>query len=333
MKKTAVLSMLTVLLILSSCTKKIEPVRSQRLLLGTAATISIFDRGVLTDVPAEIESVFDYLSTFEELWAYDSENSDLTSLRENAGNVSRNIDPNTYRLLAQGVKLETDTDGYFNIRLGPVTDLWGFHSDKRYVPSAEEISRLLPLTEGGMFFAGSGCLLGVEGMGIDVGGIGKGFAVDLAVERLLDAGAGSGIVEAGGDLRVFGLPGENQPWKIGIRHPRNLEAFFAVLDLKDGAVATSGDYQQYFIAEGIRFHHILDPETGFPADKCVSATVTAKTCIEADAAATAVFVMGPELGMAWLSSHDDYSGVIIYYDESDSLSYLHTPDLQISFNP
>jgi len=333
MRKSVTIVFLLSLLLFSACSKTVEPFRSQKLVLGTAVTISIFDKGSLDDVNAELETVFTEMSVFDELWAANSENSDIKLLRDNAGKVSQDLDPRTFKLLADGVKLETETEGYFNLRMGPVTGLWGFHQQKRYVPSAQEINDKIHLIEGGMFFAGSSCLLGIEGMSLDIGGIGKGFAVDLAVDQLFNDGAKAGIVEAGGDLQVFGLPEPGKPWKIGIRHPRNLDEFYTVLEIESGAVATSGDYQQYFIAEGIRFHHIIDPATGFPANKCVSATVTAKSCIEADAAATAVFVMGPEKGIAWLNEHQDYSGLIIYYDSNDSLAHVYSPELKISFNP
>ncbi|MBC8277150.1 MAG: FAD:protein FMN transferase [FCB group bacterium] len=333
MRKSVTIVLLLSLLLFSACSKTVEPFRSQKLVLGTAVTISIFDKGSLDDVNAELETVFNEMSVFDELWAANGDDSDIKLLRENAGKVSQDLDPRTFKLLADGVKLETETEGYFNLRMGPVTGLWGFHQQKRYVPSAQEINDKIHLIEGGMFFAGNSCLLGIEGMSLDIGGIGKGFAVDLAVDQLINDGAKAGIVEAGGDLQVFGLPEPGKPWKIGIRHPRNLEEFYAVLEIESGAVATSGDYQQYFIAEGIRFHHIIDPATGLPANKCVSATVTAKSCIEADAAATAVFVMGPEKGMAWLNEHQDYSGLIVYYDENDNLTHVYSPELKMSFNP
>ena len=333
MNKFVTISSLLSLLLFSACSKNAEPIRSQKLVLGTAVTISIFDKGSLDDVNAELESVFNEMGVFDELWAADGEHSDIKLLRDNAGKVSKDIDPRTFKLLAEGVKLETKTEGNFNLRMGPITDLWGFNKQKRYVPSAQEIGDKIYLIEGGMFFAGNSCLLGIEGMSLDIGGIGKGFAVDLAVEQLRIDGATSGIVEAGGDLQVFGLPEPGKPWKIGIRHPRNTEEFYAILDIESGAVATSGDYQQYFIAEGIRFHHILDPATGFTANKCVSATILAKTCIEADAAATAVFVMGPQKGMEWLNAHQEYSGLIIYFDDSGSLAHVNSPELIISFSP
>jgi thiamine biosynthesis lipoprotein len=182
-----------------------------------------------------------------------------------------------------------------------------------------------------MFFAVKTCVLGVKGMKLDIGGIAKGYAVDLAAQKLQESGIQSAIVEAGGDLIAFGSAGKGKPWKIGIRHPRRPDALFGVIEIGEGAVATSGDYQQYFEIDGKRYHHIIDPENGYPASKCISATILAENCLEADAVVTAIFVMGPEKGMKWLSEHPDYLGMIIYFDRNGKLTYVISPELEGSF--
>ena len=324
---------LLIFLILSiSCSEK-EPIISQRMVLGTVVNITIEDAGDVKDTDAVLNAVFNNMEELDVIWAYSADGSDIYKLSQNAGGSSIGLDKRTFDLLAKGVRFEAFTEENFNMRLGPVTELWGFYSGDPRIPDKEDLAEMLKLTRGGMFFAGTGCLLGKKGMSLDIGGIGKGFAVDIAVEQLFSEGMNAGIVEAGGDLRVFGTRNDGKPWRIGIRHPRNLNEFYGIAEISSGAAATSGDYQQFFEVEGKRYHHIIDPKTGYPADKCVSATVFAENCIEADAVATALFVMGAEEGMSWLQKHPEYKGLIIYQDENKQLSHVLSEGLSISFNP
>jgi len=133
-------------------------------------------------------------------------------------------------------------------------------------------------------------------------------------------------------LRAFGAPRTGEKWRIGVRHPRKPDEFYCILNIGEWAVATSGDYQQYFEVNGKRYHHIIDPNTGYPSTGCVSATVLAKTCTEADAIATALMVMGAEKGGRWLEENPGYFGLIIYFDEEGNLTHLISPELEDSFS-
>jgi thiamine biosynthesis lipoprotein len=120
-------------------------------------------------------------------------------------------------------------------------------------------------------------------------------------------------VNAGGDIRLLGDRG-GESWRIGIQHPRDPDGLLAVLPMQEGAVVTSGDYERYFEADGIRYHHLFDPRTGFPARLCQSATVVAPTAAWADALATAAFVLGPESGRRLLEELPEVEGVLIAAD-------------------
>jgi thiamine biosynthesis lipoprotein len=167
--------------------------------------------------------------------------------------------------------------------------------------------------------------LGRTGMRIDLGAIAKGYIVDRAVRFLKDRGVTAGLVEAGGDLRLFGKPPHRENWRIGILHPRKPnQSLFGVLDVDSGSVTTSGDYERTFTEDGKRYHHLIDPATGYPADECISVTIIAETAMLADAWATAVFIMGPERGMALLESQAGVEGMMILKAE-DGLAYRATP--------
>ncbi len=146
---------------------------------------------------------------------------------------------------------------------------------------------------------------------VDLSGIAKGYAVDRAVGTLREQGVQRGIVDAGGDIRCFG--GKKNGWTIGIRHPRQ-DDLLGIIHIDSGAVATSGDYENFFELDGVRYHHLIDPATGFPARGTLSATVTAPTATQADAWATALFILGRE-GIALLEELEGLEGLIVTADE------------------
>jgi thiamine biosynthesis lipoprotein len=189
------------------------------------------------------------------------------------------------------------SEGGFDITVGPLTELWRKARKEKIFPSIEEVKEKLGLVnfknietdqEGKVF-------LKKKGMAIDLGGIAKGYAVDRAFELLKSLGYRNLIINAGGDLRVGGLK-IDQPWSIGIQHPRESQKILARISVSDMAVATSGDYEKFFLYQGKRYHHIFSPKDGFPTDDCQSVTVICKEGMIADALATAVFVLGPEKG-------------------------------------
>ncbi|HEY6289660.1 MAG TPA: FAD:protein FMN transferase, partial [Nitrospiraceae bacterium] len=153
--------------------------------------------------------------------------------------------------------------------------------------------------------------LGKAGMRIDVGGIGKGYAADQAVDALRSAGAIAGVVALSGDIKTFGrLPG-GKMFHVGIQHPRKDGSVLAWIDLQDEAISTAGDYERFFEREGVRYHHILDPRTLQPARSCQSVTVIAREGVWADGLDTGIFVMGPERGMELVEQLPDVEAIIV----------------------
>jgi thiamine biosynthesis lipoprotein len=148
-------------------------------------------------------------------------------------------------------------------------------------------------------------------MQISLGGIAKGYAVDRAAEVLRESGIKGGIVSAGGDLVAFGKREDRESWKVGVRNPRDPSKNICVIPVSNLAVATSGDYERYRMAGGRRYHHIIDPRTGYPSKGCMSVTVLAGHALDADALATAVFVLGPGEGRALLEKLPDVEGIIV----------------------
>ena len=210
--------------------------------------------------------------------------------------------PRLAQFLRDAQQLAVRSGGTFEPGLGPLVELWGFHSGDspgRSPPSDDEVSRALRASAGisSLHIEQLEVRGGSRGLSLDLGGIAKGAVVDRTAEILAAAGIRHALINAGGDLRVIGRrrnARDSRPWRIGIRHPRNA-GLLGVITLDAGEAAfTSGDYERFFDHEGERLHHILDPQTGYPVNHTQAVTVIAADGVTADAAATALFVAGPD---------------------------------------
>ena len=209
--------------------------------------------------------------------------------------------------------------GLFNPALGKLVAAYGFHGGGT---DAQEIARIR------LDVPDMRDLRVVDGQArsdnpdlqIDLGGIAKGFAVDRAISVLKQAGVESAIVSAGGDSRILG-DHAGRPRVIGIRHPRKDGEYAAMIPLADTAISTSGDYERFFIEDGVRFHHILNPRTGLPAGQVQSVSVLAPEAIDSDALSTTCFVLGVEDGLALVNSLETVEAIFI--DSEGKLHYSH----------
>jgi FAD:protein FMN transferase len=199
-------------------------------------------------------------------------------------------------LLERAAALSATSGGLFEPAVGGLVRLWGFSRDEHMAEAppdagavADALAALRPLPE---LLGADGALRAAEGVAIDLGGFAKGVAVDRAIELLKSLGVEHAIVNAGGDLRAIGRRGE-RPWRIGIRAPRDPGVLAALEVTGDAAVFTTGDYERYFVHQGQRYHHVLDPRSGYPARGAAAVTVIHPDAGLADAAATALLVAGP----------------------------------------
>ncbi|MFC1546365.1 FAD:protein FMN transferase, partial [bacterium] len=191
--------------------------------------------------------------------------------------------------------------GAFDITIAPVIRLWGFYESAPRVPKEEEIAETLKKTGYKNLVILNNTLIKMkEQVQIDLGSIAKGYAVSEAVKVIKNAGIRSALIDAGGDIYALGRPGEKY-WKVGVRNPRG-EGIIGVLELADTAVVTSGDYERAFEKDGKRYHHIIDPDTGYPAQGLSSVTIVSPDPTLADAYATAVFVLGKDKGMKFVEA-------------------------------
>lgn len=258
---------------------------------------------------AEIHRLEEMLST----WIPESE---LSRVNSSAGRMAIEVSPETLEVLEQSLEMDRLTEGGFNIAIGPAVETWNVSREGR-IPTREELDSIRPLIHlDNLHFnkPDRKVFLKVPGMRVDIGGIGKGYAADLAANVMKQVGATAGVVAISGDIKTFGRMPDGERFVFGIQHPRQEGALLGQLELEDEAVSTAGDYQRYFMKDGIRYHHILDPNTLQPARVSQSVTVVAKKGVMADGLDTGIFVMGPEKGMALIESLDGVEGVIVGKD-------------------
>ncbi len=198
--------------------------------------------------------------------------------------------------------------GYFDITVAPLSRIWGFQTKAYNLPKEEEIKKTLNSVGMNKIREAQGKLILQPGMALDWGGIAKGLGVDMAFRSLKNMGISRGFINAGGDLYCWGKNPENTSWKIGIKHPRR-QGFLGVLYISDLAVATSGDYQRYFERDGVRYHHIFNPYTGYPVQDKQSVTVIGPQTLFCDALSTALFA-SPDPAQI-LKKYPDYGAIIV----------------------
>ena len=223
--------------------------------------------------------------------------------------------------MKKSVEVCQDSNGAFDITILPVLLLWKFTEKDAAPPGDEEIKQKLNLVDCRKIILKKSenlVFLPEPGMGIDLGGIVKGYAADRAAEVLKRNGVKSGIVNAGGNLTVFG--GKGRGMAIGVQDPRDRDKILAKIYLKDSSVSTSGDYEKFFIFRGIRYSHIIDPKDGYPARGQESVTVISQDGTWADAWSTALFILGSNEGLSLLKSHPGIEAMFIDGSGKKSIS-------------
>lgn len=215
-----------------------------------------------------------------------------------AAGGSTDIDAETAGLVAYAKACFRSSEGAFDITAGLLRRAWNFSTAR--VPEQREIDALLPrIGLDKVTLSGTRLSFAVAGMELDLGGLGKEYAADRAAEVCGELGARHGFVDLGGDIRVIGPQDNGEPWRIGIRDPRDAAALVAEVALGEGALATSGDYERFIEVDGRRYCHIIDPRTGWPAQELSSVTVISERCLVAGSLATAAMLRGRE-GIEWL---------------------------------
>jgi len=293
----------------------------ERSCMGTRCTIAALhrDRAVVEQAVTRAMAEIDRLDAMMTTWKDSSEVSRINAAAGTGELVA--LSPETFEVLERSLWIARESEGAFDITIGAFKGLWKFDEDNDgSLPSRASVLARLPLVDyRGLILDPSRrtARLARAGQSITLGGIAKGLIVDHAVAKLRESGLRDFLVQAGGDLFASGRRGD-RPWRVGIQDPRagsgkarSTDTSFALLELEDRAFNTSGDYERFVIAGGKRYHHIIDPRTGYPVEHTRSVTVLAPTSFLADTLDTAVFVLGAEKGLRLIARVPGAEAVIV----------------------
>lgn len=282
--------------------------------------------------PAALKAL-ELISHLEDQMSVFRPESEISRLNRTAAEGPVQVESRLFDLLALAWRLNEETAGAFDVTSGPLWRAWGFARRQGSVPSAEELTDALERTGAGLVELDEDVRtvrFGKPGMEINLGSIGKGYALDRAAERLLEAGVGDFLLH-GGQSSVLARGRRMEPsapegagWKVGLRDPVRPNTRLAEIRLVDQALATSGSARQYFRHAGRRYGHILDPRSGWPAEGVYSATVLAPEAALADALATAFCVMGPDATLDYCQDRPELSAVLVCPGPQGSGVQLHT---------
>ena len=245
--------------------------------------------------------------------------SQLYKINEYAHERPVEVDRDLFKLIQKSLEFSEMTDGVFDITYASVGHLFNYR--KQIKPSDEEIAQAKKLINYKNLILDEGQLtvsFAQEGIKIDLGGIAKGYAVDQAIQHIRNIGIEHALVSAGGDTRLLG-DRLGRPWLVGIRDPDKPEEVIAMLPLRDEALSTSGDYERFFIEDGVKYHHIIHPSTGKSASEVRSASILGVDATTTDALSTSVFILGIKAGLQLLNDSQDIEGVIV--DQNGTLYY------------
>ncbi len=308
MKKSILLSLVmivSVILIFSVIKLNQSPIQKQtRFLMSTYCSIQIpGKKNVLPFIDSgflkieEIDKRFNILDSKSPLYTFNRKASPL-------------YDQEIVDLIERALSICKESNGLFDITVMPLVELWGFYTETYTVPQHGDILKTLPSVDYSTLTVQNDSLIKKDSsVTIDLGGIAKGYALEKAANELTQRGVTSALIDAGGDIYALGTY-RDRPWQIGIRHPRK-EGFLGVLSLSDYAVVTSGDYERYFEKNGTRYHHIINPKTGYPTKEMMSVTVICKDPVAADAWSTALFAMKPEKALHLVENKPELEALLI----------------------
>lgn len=313
MKKTTIIAISIIVLIAIAVFLRRQTVgenaiqKKTRFLLNTPCTIQI--PGGKENIKV-IERVFDRIEEIDIKFNIMNPASPIYDFNENNIPIS---DPEVIEVVKSALKLSEETNGAFDITVEPLMRLWGFYGESPSVPAQADIDQCLKRVGYKKLILKANKLQKLRSdVRIDLGGIAKGYAVGEALKILKKNNIDSALINFGGDIYALGRKGKRS-WKIGLQHPRE-EGYIGVLELSGISIATSGDYERYFEEDGRRYHHILDPKTGYPATGVISATVVSANATLADAL-TKIFVMGKDKGIAFIEKRSDAEAVMMTADQ------------------
>lgn len=292
--------------LLAGCKKAPNPITKTSFKLNTVVTITIYD----SSDTALLDNALKLCDYYEDLFSRTRETSEIYQVNQG---LQRKLSPETEELLNIALSYNRLSGGLFDPTIGPVSSLWDFHAEQPKAPDDTLIQSALPLIDAEKLRLFEHTITMEEGMMLDLGAVSKGYIADRIKEYLTEQGVKSAVIDLGGNVLCIGSRPDGTPFQIGIRKPfeENNTAATA-LSITDQSVVTSGIYERCFEQDGILYHHLIDPNTGYPCDnELASVTIISNHSVDGDALSTCCFLMGTEQGMKLIDSLSDVRAIFI----------------------
>lgn len=288
------------------------------LLFGSYVKIKLLEPNRLKANQA-VEEALAEMARLDSIFSLYNQNSEIYQInRQGKGKLSRDFK----NLLTRALEVSEKSNGAFDITVLPLIQFWRNYFKSEKLPDSLELKRQLRLVDYRKIKIQNDSIYLPDSVKIDLGGIAVGYSIDRAVEILKREGIKTGLIDAGGDIMGFG----NRKWKVGVKNPRG-EGLLRTFSIQNQGIATSGDYEKFFMKNGIRYHHIMNPKTGYPTWGCSSVTVIGPDAITADAYSTTIFVLGVKDGLV-LAEKMDRVEVFIIADESGNLQQYQSAGIK-----
>ena len=283
--------------------------------MGTVVTVSLYD----SNDEEILNKVFNKVKELESTLSINENGTLVDKINEEAGISPVKVDDYTYTVVKKGVEYSKLSNGLFDISVGPIVKLWSIGLPEAKVPTQEEIDERLPLigySDIELNDADKTIYLKRKGMIIDLGGIAKGYTADVISDILTEEGVNSAIINLGGNIFAHGKKPNGDEWKIGIQDPFSERGgIIGTLTTSNKSIVTSGIYERYIEKDGVKYHHILSPKTGYPYENEIAGiTIVSDKSTDGDALSTSVFAMGVEEGMKFVNSIDGIDAIFITKD-------------------
>lgn len=285
-------------------------------LMGCAFDITVFANSQV-EADAYIDMAIAEMQRIENLISSWKATSQTTAINQNAGIKPVKVDDELFQLIKRSIALSEITDGAFDISFAAIDHIWKFNGQAmQMLTTAQLASSVEAIGYKNILLdeQNKSVFLSKKGMKIGFGAIGKGYAADKAKRLLQEKGIIGGIINASGDMNSWGTQPSTIPWKVAVVNPMDTSKNYGLFELKNRAVVTSGNYEKYVMIDGERYAHIIDPRTGMPTQGILSVTVFAAKAEMADALATAVFVMGDEVGLHLINQLPNVEAIIVKND-------------------